>query len=229
MDASATRKINLPTLTGLRYAAALLVVMCHAAPLFVAGTLLGNIGKGGFVGVSFFFVLSGFVLTWSLDERAKIRDFYRRRVARVYPLHALTLTFALIAGLVSPGLMLGGVGSDLLNLLLLHAWFPSDHIHFSANLPSWSLSCEAFFYAVFPFLTLRLGLHKKGSWLIPAVVVVTVGGAIYSLSPAYVEGVAYVSPAYRLMEFMIGILLAAAIRERRLPRIRSGQQQQRCC
>jgi peptidoglycan/LPS O-acetylase OafA/YrhL len=58
------------------------------------------------VGVSSFFALSGFVLTWSLRAADTKRAFYRRRFARVYPLHFLTLLFAV------PFFLFAGKGLD---------------------------------------------------------------------------------------------------------------------
>src|SRR6266508_2403518 len=80
------------SLTGLRWWAAFFV-FCHhmtnLAPLPIRDFL-----KYGTSGVTFFFVLSGFVLTWSAQPGTKIRTFYRRRFARIFPLYFLTLVAA---------------------------------------------------------------------------------------------------------------------------------------
>src|SRR5262245_62142748 len=81
-----SRAVRLPrveSLTGLRWWAAFFV-FCHhmtnLAPLPIYDFL-----KYGTSGVTFFFVLSGFVLTWSARPGTKIRTFYRRRFARIFP------------------------------------------------------------------------------------------------------------------------------------------------
>lgn len=43
-------------------------------------------------------------------------------------------------------------GAALANLAVVHSWFPDPRVYFSANAPSWSLSCEAAFYASLPLL-----------------------------------------------------------------------------
>ena len=59
--------------------------------------------KEGFVGVSFFFVLSGFIIAYNYQEKllektATKRTFWVARLARIYPLHLLTLLIAVCIG-----------------------------------------------------------------------------------------------------------------------------------
>ena len=76
---------RLPSLTGLRFLAAAAVTAYHAAPILADRSALPKVASLGYVGVSFFFVLSGFVLTWSGAAGLKPREFYRRRLARIAP------------------------------------------------------------------------------------------------------------------------------------------------
>ena len=81
---------RLPSLTGLRFWAALLVVSYHLHHRIgaVPGSWLVEYGR---TGVTFFFVLSGFVLAWNyLDERTPVAVFAWRRFARIWPLVAVT-------------------------------------------------------------------------------------------------------------------------------------------
>ena len=141
---------DLPSLTSMRFFAALMVALFHACVW--SSVPLGPF-RYGFVGVTFFYILSGFVLTWTWRPHDSLRFFYLRRFARVYPLHLLTamiaLAFAALGvrgeGEVSPL-------TALLNLALLQAWVPDLAVVGALNGPSWSLSNEAFFYAVFPLL-----------------------------------------------------------------------------
>ncbi len=132
--------------------------------------------------VDFFFVLSGFVLMHTYGARlhsfADMRSFLRKRLARVYPLHALmTLAFMAISVLI---LLLNlkidrTTTFDLslapANLLLLHAWGLSPHL--GLNYPSWSISAEFFVYLMFPVFL--LALVRFGPW---ATLAMAVGFAI---------------------------------------------------
>ena len=89
---------RLPSLTGLRFAAAFLVFGFHAhiEGIVAAGAtrdVMDWVFGPGAAGVSFFFVLSGFVLTWSVRPGETAWRFWRRRIAKIYPNHAVTATF----------------------------------------------------------------------------------------------------------------------------------------
>ncbi|BBH15909.1 LPS biosynthesis protein [Nocardioides baekrokdamisoli] len=106
---------------------------------------IGPISRAGFVGVLFFFVLSGYLLTWG--ARRGVWDFYRRRFARIYPAFIASLIFGTGVLFVlgrQPGI------TSLLNLVLLQSWSPHQLSVNVINEPGWSLSAEAFFYALFP-------------------------------------------------------------------------------
>src|SRR4051794_11942901 len=90
-----TRAAALPSLTGLRFIAALAVVAWHARPDHIPG-LLQPLFTSAQSGVAFFFLLSGFVLTWSSRRDDTPRSFYWRRVARVVPNHVVTWLVALV-------------------------------------------------------------------------------------------------------------------------------------
>ena len=115
--------------------------------------------KIGYLGVTFFFVLSGFILVYVYSGRPlKKSRFWQARFARIYPAYlfsllltapALKFAFSHMRALhVSPPLVL------LSFPLLLESWFPSTL--FFWNIVAWSLSVEAFFYLVFPFALGRL-------------------------------------------------------------------------
>ena len=84
------QKGRLDALTSLRWFAAFAVLLRHvgqtnAFPAFVTRHGLNQ----GVIGVSFFFVLSGFVLTWSRSDNDTSAAFYQRRFARLYPAYAV--------------------------------------------------------------------------------------------------------------------------------------------
>jgi peptidoglycan/LPS O-acetylase OafA/YrhL len=191
-------------LTSLRFFAAFMVLAHHYWDFLP-----------GYAGVGFFYVLSGFVLAYNYAGRVETReqklDFWFRRFARVYPAHVLTLLFCLPL-----------VGSFILvpiNAVLLQSWFPIQSIYYSVNGPSWSISNEAFFYAVFPLLVgisgRRLIMWAAGlvilalAWTVafPAMAFDThwevAGFAIYPARFTF-----YIFPPVRLLEFAIGMWLA---------------------
>src|SRR5512133_3297128 len=92
---SSSVRSRLDSLTGLRFLAALLVFAYHAGSV---GTLTGNgITAPGRSGVSFFFILSGFLLTWTARPDDTRRAFYQRRVARIVPSYLVALALVLLS------------------------------------------------------------------------------------------------------------------------------------
>src|SRR5262245_3879603 len=140
---------RLPSLTGLRFGAAFLVFGLHIVgiALFAPGpgrAVMGYVFGAGQTAVSFFFVLSGFVLTWSSRPDDTATRFWRRRLARIYPSHLATMIVA-AAWFVAIGY--GTRAPTLLaNAFLVQAWSASPDVYYSLNGVSWSLSCVAFFY-----------------------------------------------------------------------------------
>ena len=79
---------QLPALTSLRYLAAVWVAIFHAQAMraFFGPEWLQPIGMVGYLGVSFFFVLSGFILVYTYAGRVvSLREFWQLRFARIYP------------------------------------------------------------------------------------------------------------------------------------------------
>lgn len=210
---------SLASLTGLRFLAALLVFGNHAGDAFLdTSSGLNGVLQTGSVGVSFFFILSGFVLTWASRPDDRPLAFYRRRAARIVANHVVAWAIALI---VSTMIIGGSVGflPALASLALVQAWHPSEEVHFAVNAVAWTLSVELFFYAVFPFvlptlarLTPSRRLLAIGSAVAAAVVVAALA---YALWPDGRHWIVYVFPLARLPEFVLGILLALEIRSGR--------------
>lgn len=219
---------RLPRLTSLRFFAAAAVVVNHCSNQIPAlNSLRPHVGYG-YTAVTFFFVLSGFVLTWGHDPSGSIQAFYRRRFARIWPLHVVT---TLVAAVLMWSL---GESQDLpglaLAIPLLHAWAPSLETTFAYNGPSWSLACEAFFYAGFPALLpaarrlLPRPARLVAAGAVLAALMTTGTVAFLVLTPPaiwYSVGFSlYVNPVFRLPEFALGIVLALAMRSGWRPRFR---------
>lgn len=168
-----TNGIYFPNLNGLRFLAALLVLLDHIESLKSAFGLPNRsalpffyaLGK---LGVVLFFVLSGFLITYLLmteqqhTRTISIKKFYIRRMLRIWPLYFLIVIFALW---IAPGLSVLkipyfesclGRGNDLVIAALMFclcsngvlAWFGS--VPFAVQ--SWSIGTEEQFYLIWPWL-----------------------------------------------------------------------------
>ena len=147
---------RLNALTGLRCFAAVNIVFFHFSnPLWFGW--LAPVVNGGFVSVSYFILLSGFVLGYNYNARARAgqldkKRFWKARFTRIYPIYLLSL-------LLSLGTLSQEYGSHthrmfwtgvVLTPLLLQGWIPA--IATFMNTPAWTMSAEAFFYVLFPWL-----------------------------------------------------------------------------
>jgi peptidoglycan/LPS O-acetylase OafA/YrhL len=218
----------LPQLTFTRYVAALAVVTFHYAAFHV-GHGLRWLDDGRWltfvtqwpVAVTFFFVLSGFVLATAyptLDGADARRRFWRARFARIYPVYllALVLTVALQsrADSVSASAVLGQ--ASLLQGFV-PAWIGT------LNYPGWSLSAEAFFYTLFPWLIGWMSVRRSAKalllavaalWVVTQLVYMALLGldAAGALSPA--AGIfARFNPPLYLSSFLWGIAAALLLRK----------------
>ncbi|MFF3764285.1 acyltransferase family protein [Streptomyces sp. NPDC001922] len=231
-NAGLVRRGRLDTITGMRFVAALVVFLCHAATFnFVApDTGVGEAfhfatESAGTAGVTFFFILSGFVLTWSARPGETYGGFLRRRMFKMYPNHLVTfaLAMALFAAASTPPV------SAVLNVLLLHAWRPAPG---GGNGPSWSLSCDLLFYLLFPLLlplVKKIPVARLWWWVGGAIAVIMVLPTVAQLLPStprfpddfdgtMLEGVSMYPfwflltfPPVRLLDFVLGILIARIV------------------
>lgn len=148
-DTTLSNQVELRPLTSLRFVAALEVVLFHT-------TMFGPWGSGGYAAVSFFFVLSGFILTYVYaGPGVRPVRFWRLRLARLAPAYGLGLLIALpgfaYSALVAKILPVPEfMASAILVLTMQQAWWPPAAMAWNA--PAWSLSVEFFFYALFPWL-----------------------------------------------------------------------------
>jgi peptidoglycan/LPS O-acetylase OafA/YrhL len=208
----------------MRWVAALLVFTLHVRDFgFFGGggtapRIVNWAGYPGLSGVSFFFVLSGFVLAWSARDGDRARVFWRRRFARVYPLHlvtaitALVLAFTLIPGM-QERVSRGGV---IANFALVHAWSDDLTYRQSLNPVSWTLACEAFFYACFPLLAWALRkLGPRGMTVVAGLSVLTVILLPYVDSRHPIGLMIPINPLVRVPEFVLGVCLGLLVKSGR--------------
>ncbi len=207
-------------LTSLRFFFAFMVFLSHLWLLKDESPFLrdlyNNIFYEGYIGVSFFFILSGFVLSYNYYDRlstgeTKVRQFGLARFARIYPLHLLTL---LVAIPLSFGENLySWVTKLFLNLFLLQSFVPSDNIYFFFNSVSWSISDEWFFYLMFPLIIYFL-LKRKNLMVILSFILLIPLMLLFT-DEGYHEKLFYISPLFRIADFTLGILLYKVYKKRK--------------
>ena len=230
-------------LTGVRFLAALDVVLYHfdRVPLPAWAHPLKNIIASGYVGVSLFFLLSGFIMAYSYlapqgDLRGSRRNFYATRFARIYPAYFLGFLLAaptdILLSLHANHLRVALVKlltSAFLVLTLQQAWTPWTA--WAWNFPAWSVSVEVFFYLLFPFLGPRLA-RIRSSYAFPAaagiwILSLAAPAALYLLrGPTgppqlgdHLQMAVEFTPLLRLPEFALGILLGRAFVAGRFARL----------
>jgi len=148
------------SLTPFRFIAAFIVVIFHFGGNTQLAQLAPNILTAGSQMVSFFFVLSGFVMVQAYGRRETLqpKHYWAARIARIAPVYLLAL---LLAGLFMAKPALNNAFSLVLNVTFLQAWLPPYPLSF--NGPSWSLSVEMFLYLLFPFVLSYLKSSRLSS------------------------------------------------------------------
>lgn len=216
-------KQELNSLTSLRFVAAFYVFLFHVdarAPIFGEG-IIGDFVAEGAVGMTIFFVLSGFILSHAYQSvKFDLRKYFWNRVARIYPIYLLAAVLALPwlakglleeSDLTNPAFaIVAGFILLVTGLLLLQAWLPQTFTFWN-NSASWSISNEAFFYSVFPFVRGIIGDLKSGKLLILFIILsvlsslVPTSAMVFSNAPDSFA-LFYAVPIFRLPEFLCGMI-----------------------
>jgi peptidoglycan/LPS O-acetylase OafA/YrhL len=142
--------MKIQQLTFTRFIAAILIVIFHLGKdiaFFTKGSLSFIFTQAN-VGVSYFFVLSGFVMIIAYKDKAKIDfiEFIKNRLARIYPVYFLAIFIT-----IGMKMFIKINWYDfVLNVFMIQAWIPYKAL--TINFPGWSISVEMFFYLIFPFL-----------------------------------------------------------------------------
>ena len=226
-----TKARPIPALTGLRAAAAYAVFLHHYNPA-PPDTFANRLFAQGYIGVSIFFVLSGFLIQYRYAGEGLMsgawlwRPYLQNRFARIFPLYALLLTGTTVVAVMMDRTMNWPLFG--LNLTLLKGFF--DQYTFSGIAQSWSLTVEACFYAMAPLLfvalrrwgalSLAAGLTGIGIsiWAILHQMDITGGvtGGFFGSLPF----VLFYTFFGRAFEFLLGMALARRWQQGRLPRFR---------
>ncbi|HLT69037.1 MAG TPA: acyltransferase [Acidimicrobiales bacterium] len=208
-----------PALDGIRGLAVAAVLLFHAGFPWA---------RGGFLGVSTFFTLSGFLITSLLlverraTGRVALGRFWSRRLRRLFPAAALTLVGVAAGSRVAGALATEGLAGDLLaSLAQVANWrfvladqsygdlfaAPSPVLHF------WSLAIEEQFYWLFPLVTVAVLALGRGSlrvYVAALAGLVAVAGAATLAHGVDGWATAYYATYVRMGEVLLGALLAVA-------------------
>ncbi len=205
--------MKIEQLTFTRFLAAVAIVVFHyGRDIYPFDSYRFIVNQANF-GVSYFFVLSGFVMAIAYGNQSQIRfgRFIQKRFARIYPVYLLAIL-----------LLMYILKNDLTaykydiywNLSLFQSWIPSKALSF--NFPAWSLSVEMFFYIVFPlvFNYIYKRLNPKYSiiivvifFIISQIVLMVLRSGADFLNPSSIfvnHGFIYYSPIMHLNEFLVG-------------------------
>ncbi|MCT9843002.1 acyltransferase [Enterobacter sp. FS01] len=196
---------DLHGLTIFRFVTAFYVFLFHCNLRYKAevSEWLQAVISNGAIGMSFFFVLSGFVMAWASREGIK-ENYYHSRIARIFPAY-------LAMGLISLPFIFEYNLTQITTYILLflttaQSWFPDSFSKWNFG-GSWSVSTEMFFYLVFPLL---LPLVKKRPTLALSIAIL-ISSIIIPTSMILTNSTAfpfyYVSPIHRLPEFVAGIAI----------------------
>lgn len=224
-------KLRLATLPGLRVFASLTVFMDHSLlPLPgvnpFADTAFGDAFEAvfrvaAFGCVSFFFVLSGFLLTWLAKPTDSYGGFLRRRLVRIYPGHLVTMLICLLG-------MGAALWQVLPNIFLVQSWVPRYEVWAALNGSTWSLACEIPFYLLFPFILRwvnKIAPSRLWWWvggIVATVFVVsTISNFLVPNTPQFPFSspigmtqfwMVYTAPPTRMLDFVLGMIMCRIIK-----------------
>lgn len=178
---------------------------------------------GGELGVSFFFILSGFVMSWGYGPRVSrgefsVRKFFWRHFWKLYPLHLLLIAIVFMLD--------WRIGNRydwaqlLSTLFLVQSWIPSNHTLYAVNGVSWFLCDILFFYLIFKFLYSYLIQVKASRLLWQVILFVAVYLAIgFQVPHDQINCTLYVNPLLRAFDFALGIIAYRFYRSSAVSRI----------
>lgn len=204
--------LRIEQLTFTRFIAAISIVIYH----YGRGSYLFNnkfisfVFQQANVGVSYFFILSGFVMiiAYGRLESVNFMQYIKNRLARIYPVYLLAI-FLIVGICLFKDI---NVSDLLLNIFMLQSWVSQKAL--TINMPGWSLSVEFFFYITFPILVNKLysKLEFKINviwiilfWLISQLIFHLILYGILKIEYYNTRDIMY-HPLMHLNEFLIGNL-----------------------
>ncbi|MDR2075666.1 MAG: acyltransferase [Desulfovibrio sp.] len=202
------RPETLPALTSLRFMAAMMVVFMHTSSAFGWEFIPRHFIFG--LGVSFFFILSGFILTHNyLHRNVPFTTFIQNRWARLWPAHLLWLAAVFILlppgwwTFDGPGLLSKWV-TLVANIFMMHSIVPIQDYYFSWNAVSWSISTEFFLYLAFYPLLKNIRHTWRCKLLITLFIFLSLD-VIQHWFPITGMNITFAIPPARVLEFFLGM------------------------
>ncbi|MCK9612951.1 MAG: acyltransferase [Bacteroidales bacterium] len=208
----------IPQLTFPRFLAAVMVVFHHYGVGIFSNKIVNIIVDNGPVAVSFFFFLSGMVLTLNYFEYSRFSSkmFYLKRFARIYPIYLFGIIITLAALILLFDTHPRGL-SIMLQILALHAWTPGYCT--DINFPGWSISVEIFFYLLFPLLLIlfkklnlwKLGLFSLIIWILSILQNYFFETHVYEFGNKVIDDLIAFFPVWHLNAFIFGMFAGALV------------------
>ncbi|MEB2847321.1 acyltransferase family protein [Rhizobiales bacterium RZME27] len=208
--------MRLNALTSLRFFAAFAVFVNHfnfwntsQSPTI---ELISPVIRTGLVGVTFFFILSGFIISYSADRQISSGQyspytFMRNRIGRLFPVHILTLGVATYLYCYHLSFQTFSISRFTANISLMHSWVPDASYYFGYNGVSWSISNEIFFYTMFIFIIHISTRYVAITWLMLIGLIYFHATKIPPQSQDAEIWQFYINPAYRFVDFLTGIII----------------------
>ena len=208
----------LTNLQAFRFVFALLVFVSHLNYVIPTNNIFWNrmyryVFREGFIGVTFFFMLSGFILAHRYSKSIEqftfsFKLFIKRRIARLLPMYYMSLLIALPLTFneFMHGDRLFYFKKLVTNILLVQSYIPISDYYFSFNGVAWSISTELFFYVCFPFLLFIFISHKNLIRTIVILAITVTGLCIIFFFGKNSYYWLYICPYVRVADFTVGIL-----------------------
>lgn len=227
-----SRKVGstLNYLTSLRGIAAIIVVIYHVKEHFLDSRVpraLAAVYENGYLGVDFFFVLSGFIISYKYYDyfstnlsAENLKSFLVKRFARIYPLHVFMLALFLLIPLVLFATGRPIYTSDYSPTSFIYKLFLADSWHLGKdhweawNTPSWTISAEFAAYLIFPLYAIIIGRGKKLGTIFLLSVALTIYIITYEAtgSKNIGDNIGETGLSRCLTEFLFGVVIANVYR-----------------
>lgn len=201
-------RAKIRNIQALRFIFCMLILSCHFCGMIMNTDIFPY---GGDAGVSFFFILSGFVLCLGCGRKVEERrldelSFMRSRLCKLYPLHLFAMLIA-----VAFSLYLGEtfrLEAFMSQLFLVQSWLLSRSMLFYGNGMSWFLGPLFLCYAIFPWLYRNIVEHRWSDRIFIVISVAYVAGysIVTKVSDRVIDDFLYGFPPLRITDFVMGML-----------------------
>lgn len=163
------------------------------------------------LGISFFLMVSGFLVGLKQDEITQVARYYRNRLWRIFSLVWLSLACLVVIDLV----MMHKFNYSWqfpVHVLLLQSWFPSESVYYNFNPHAWFMSTLLAATIFTPWLLRWMSRGSlKVAWTVLAVACVAVT-ALECCASETVRDYTYVCPLTRLVDYSLGMALGITLR-----------------